>query len=126
MSFETEIDELAGLAATKSALLNHAPLKLSAGGLQAGAYVGVAIILIMTLGATAPESLRPLIMGSTFGLALILVVIGGAELFTGHNLYSSVAVAQKRISLLSALKLNSWIFICNLLGALLLVTIYWH
>jgi len=125
MSYENEISKISDLAVTKSVALKNQPLKLGVGGLQAGAYVGVAIILIMTLGAVAPAAVRPLIMGSTFGLALILVVIGGADLFTGHNLYSSVAVATRKLSLYNATKLNLWVFTTNLVGAAILVVIYW-
>jgi len=125
MSYQNEIESLSDLATAMFATPGNAPFNLTVGGLQAGAYAGVAIILIMTLGATAPAGIRALIMGSAFGLALILVVIGGAALFTGHNLYSSVAVAGKKLSLLNAIKLNTWVFVSNLVGALLLVVIYW-
>jgi len=125
MSYNQDLSDISALAASKSAYLGSAPLKLTIGGLQAGAYVGIAIILIMTLGATAPESSRQLIMGATFGLALILVVLAGADLFTGHNLYSSIGVSTGSVSLAQAIQLNCWVFAANFIGALILVLIYW-
>ena len=47
---------------------------------MAGAYVGLAIILIFTLGNMVDPSIRPLVMGATFGIALVLVIIAGSEL----------------------------------------------
>ena len=125
MSYDSEISELVESGQKISQGLEICPVKTSIGGLQAGAYVGIAIILIMTLGASVPESVRPLIMGATFGLALILVVIGGAYLFTGCNMYTAVAVASDRMTVGKAIKVNVWIFFANLGGALILVIIYW-
>lgn len=125
MGYEQEIADLTELGVAKSLAFQQAPAKSAIGGLQAGAYVGIAIILIMTLGAVAPVSLKPLIMGGAFGLALILVVIAGAELFTGYNLYTAVAVANKRLPWHRAITTNIWVFLANLLGAFLLVAIYW-
>ncbi|MBW6087412.1 nitrite transporter NirC [Escherichia coli] len=52
-----------------------------------GAYVGLGIILIFTLGNLLDPSVRPLVMGATFGIALTLVIIAGSELFTGHTMF---------------------------------------
>jgi len=125
MSYEQEISEIAKLAKAKSDACMNLNLSAIVGGIQAGAYVGVAIILIMTLGAVAPDSVRPLIMGGTFGLALILVVIGGAELFTGYNMYTAVALQRKQLKWRNALFTNGLGFFANLLGAAILVAIYW-
>lgn len=54
---------------------------------MAGAYVGLGIILIFTLGNLLDPSVRPLVMGATFGIALTLVIIAGSELFTGHTMF---------------------------------------
>lgn len=124
MSYETEVDELSTLGTRKVRAFQSDRRKLIVGGMQAGAYVGIAIILIMTLGAQAPESVRALIMGGAFGLALILVVIGGAELFTGYNLYTAVAVRQGKITLTDAVAVNAQVFAANLAGAALLVLVY--
>lgn len=78
MAYETEINELSALGTRKARAFRVDGRKPFIGGMQAGAYVGVAIIIIMTLGANAPESARALVMGGAFGLALVLVVIGGA------------------------------------------------
>lgn len=125
MSYEAEVAKLSALGKSKVGAFASAKSSSVIGGMQAGAYIGVAIILIMTLGASAPVDLRPLIMGSTFGLALILVVIGGAELFTGYNLYTAVAVADSQVTVRQAISSNAQVFLSNLLGAFVLVFVYW-
>lgn len=125
MSYESEIAAISDLGKTKTQALQTSKFKSAVGGMQAGAYVGIGIILIMTLGAAVPPEFRSLIMGSAFGLALILVAIGGAELFTGYNFYTAVAVAENKLSVPHAISANAHIFLFNLLGAFVLVFIYW-
>jgi len=125
MSYESEIIDMAELGASKATGCRSHQIKYFIGGMQAGAYVGIAIILIMTLGAAAPEGFKGLIMGGTFGLALILVVIAGAELFTGYNLYTAISVRQKTLSVAHAVEANTLIFFSNFIGSLLLVLVYW-
>ncbi len=43
--------------------------------------------VIFTLGNLLDPSVRPLVMGATFGIALTLVIIAGSELFTGHTMF---------------------------------------
>ena len=125
MSYETEIAAIATLGKIKSEAFHTTKSKSIVGGMQAGAYVGIAIILITTLGSDAPVEFRSLIMGVTFGLALILVVVAGAELFTGYNMYTAVAIANKELTLREGISTNLQVFFSNFLGALVLVTVYW-
>ena len=93
---------------------------------MAGAYVGLGIILIFTLGNLVTPELRPLLMGATFGIALTLVIIAGAELFTGHTLFLTLGVKTGRIGTGSALRaaLQSWGG--NLLGSILVAWLFWQ
>ena len=54
--------------------------------------MGLGIILIFTLGNLLDPSVRPLVMGATFGIALTLVIIAGSELFTGHTMFLTLGV----------------------------------
>ena len=65
----------------------------------AGAFIALGAIFATTVG-TAPEpalsfGVKKLLMGLVFSLGLILVVIGGAELFTGNNLIVMAWVSRK-------------------------------
>ena len=86
---------------------------------MAGAYVGLGIILIFTLGNLLDPALRPLVMGATFGIALTLVIIAGAELFTGHTMFLTLGVKTGRISLPAALRAGAQSWGGNLLAPFL-------
>ena len=72
---------------------------------MAGAYVGLGIILIFTLGNLVDPSIRPLVMGATFGIALTLVVIAGSELFTGHTMFLTFGVKTGKIAMADLLRI---------------------
>jgi formate transporter len=58
-------------------------------GILAGAFIGVGAIFCTTVLAGTgelPYGVARLLGGLVFTLGLILVVVGGAELFTGNNL----------------------------------------
>jgi len=74
------------LAKAKAASVRSLPryLLLSA---FAGAFVGVAVVLLISVSAplvAAGHPMAKLIQGAVFGVALTLVVFAGAELFTGN------------------------------------------
>ena len=67
-------------------------------------------------GSCWPIGVRPLVMGLSFCLGLILVVVGGAELFTGNNLIV-MAWAGGRVR--TTMLLRNWaiVYVGNLVGA---------
>ena len=69
-----------------------------------------------------PYSLTRLLMGLVFSLGLILVVVGGAELFTGNTLIT-MAFANKKITLGQLLR--NWVIVYsgNFAGSILTVLI---
>ncbi|KGI49705.1 Nitrite transporter NirC [Escherichia coli] len=83
--FTDTINKCAANAARIARLSANNPLGFWVSSAMAGAYVGLGIILIFTLGNLLDPSVRPLVMGATFGIALTLVIIAGSELFTGHH-----------------------------------------
>ncbi|MBT7614000.1 MAG: formate transporter FocA, partial [Rhodospirillaceae bacterium] len=68
------------------------------------------------LSGVAPFGVARMAGGLVFALGLILVVLGGAELFTGNNLMV-MAAASRRISLGALLRAWGIVFIGNLVGA---------
>ena len=92
-------------------------------GIAAGVYIGLgahAFLLATSVGETGFEMmLGKLIGASLFPAGLMLVVLCGAELFTGNNLLT-LALFQKKITAGSLLR--SWVvvFLANLLGSVLL------
>jgi len=79
--YQDTIDQFARTAATKAEAIRRNPVGFFVAAAMAGAYVGIGIILIFTIGQVIDPSLRPLVMGASFGIALTLVVFAGSELF---------------------------------------------
>ncbi len=91
---------------------------------MAGAYVGLGIILIFTLGNLVDPSIRPLVMGATFGIALTLVIIAGSELFTGHTMFLTFGVKTGKITMADLLRILPQTWAGNLLGSIAVALIY--
>ena len=87
-------------------------------GLLAGAFIGLGAMLfvIVKSDTTLSFAVSQLLGGFVFCLGLLLVVIAGAELFTGNNLLA-MAWADKKIT--SAEVLRNWLWVCaaNFVGA---------
>ena len=90
----------------------------------AGAFIAfaAAFFTLVTHNSTLDVGITRTLGGLAFCLGLILVVVAGAELFTGNNLLV-MAYIDKKISL-KQLALNwSLVFVGNLVGALGLVAL---
>lgn len=92
----------------------------------AGAFIAFGAIFstVATAGSTLPFGLSRLLSGLTFSLGLILVVVGGAELFTGNNLMI-MGWASRKISTSSVLRNWVIVYFGNMLGAFSIVLIIW-
>ena len=117
--FDETISKLSALGASKARLLENNPAGFFIGSAMAGIYVGFGILLIFSLGSLLDPSIRPLVMGASFGLALILVVFAGAELYTGHTMNMTISTLEGQTTLgqLGRVWLMSWVG--NLVGAML-------
>ena len=85
----------------------------------AGAFIALGAIFATTVaagGAELPYGVVRLLAGLAFTLGLILVVVAGAELFTGNNLIV-MAWASRRVA--TAALLGNWVvvWIGNFVGA---------
>ncbi len=91
-------------------------------GILAGAFValGGVFYTITTTNTGLGFGLTKLIGGGVFSLGLILVVVAGAELFTGNNLIS-VAAFTGTVSIKQVLRNWFWVYIANFVGAIVVV-----
>ena len=93
----------------------------------AGAFIalGAMFATIATAGAAGvlPFGVTRIIAGLVFCLGLILVVVGGAELFTGNNLIS-IAWAERRVSLAAVLRNWGIVYAGNLVGAVIALGVF--
>ncbi len=89
-------------------------------GLMAGAFIAMGAMVmtvVMTGAGEIPWGVARLLGGTVFSLGLILVVVGGAELFTGDSLMV-VAWASRRITTGSLLRAWSLVYVGNIAGAI--------
>lgn len=105
--------ETVGVTKARLPLLSMVMLGVMAGGfIGLGALFSVLILSDAGLGFAVGRVLG----GLAFSLGLILVVVAGAELFTGNNLLA-MAWAARKISTAELLK--NWVVVCaaNFVGA---------
>ena len=89
-------------------------------GMLAGAFIAFgALFMTVTLTGAGdlPFGMARLLAGLVFSLGLILVIVGGAELFTGDSLMV-LACASGRIGVAGLLRTWGWVYLGNILGAL--------
>lgn len=105
--------ETAGVA--KAALPLHRMATLA---ILAGAFIGfgAAFWCVAMAGADPGFGPQRVLGGAVFALGLILVVVGGAELFTGNALMVMAAV-DRRITLGSLMRNWGIVYLGNLIGA---------
>ena len=114
------VTDFGALAAEKTQFLARNPLGFWVAAMMAGVYVGMGILLIFSVGQTADPSVRSLVMGISFGIALTLVIFAGSELFTGHAMYMTIGRLTGRIG--TGDLARSWCitWLGNLVGSALL------
>jgi formate transporter len=87
----------------------------------AGAFIALGCIFFTvsqtSTGAAIPWGVGRVIGGLTFSLGLVLIIVGGAELFTGNNLII-MAWASRKLSTWRVLRNWGIVYVGNLLGAI--------
>jgi formate transporter len=89
-------------------------------GLLAGAFIAFGAVFMTTVLTGTddlPWGVARLLGGLVFSLGLILVIVGGAELFTGDTLMI-VAYASRRITTGAVLRAWALVYVGNIAGAL--------
>ena len=91
-------------------------------GILAGAFIALGAVFYTITTTNTGMGFGPtkVLGGFVFSLGLVLVVIAGAELFTGNNLIS-VAAFTGRISPHQVAKNWFWVYIANFVGSILVV-----
>jgi nitrite transporter len=93
-------EELAAQAASKAAQVRASLGRYIWLSALAGAFVGVAVVLLLSVSAplvAASSPMAKLVQGAVFGVALTLVVFAGAELFTGNAMVMLQGLVAKRV-----------------------------
>lgn len=110
----------------KASVTSGAPGRLITLSILAGAYIALGGILSLIIGygfpgiTTANPGLQKLLSGCVFPIGLILVVVLGAELFTGNNALLVPAFMKSRCSMWEMLKNWAIVYVGNFIGAIAL------
>ncbi len=117
-----EIIEVAGnLAIAKAKYSTRKILTLS---FMAGAYIAFGGLLSIIIGGGVPgiaeenPGIAKFLFGAAFPVGLMLVVLAGAELFTGNNAYFMPNVLSKKQKWTAPLRNWSLVYIGNFVGAI--------
>lgn len=122
--FSKTIQTFVEMAHVKAEISRNQPVAFLVSAAMAGAYVGIGIILIFSLGQAADPAWRSLVMGASFGIALTLVIFAGSELFTGHTMYMTLGVLSRSVDTKSLTRAWVMSWIGNFIGAALLAIIF--
>jgi len=125
--FKDTLTALGNAAAAKAGFVNKSKGRYLTASALAGFYVGLGIILIMTIGgilSSAGSPFTKIIMGASFGVALSLVIMAGSELFTGNNLIMTAGALDGRVSWADAIKVWIYSYIGNFAGSAIVGAIF--
>jgi nitrite transporter NirC len=123
--YQDTLDFFAASAAKKAQAISTNPLGFFLACMMAGAYIGLGILAIFSIGQGVEAAYRPLVMGLTFALALLLVVFAGAELFTGHTMVMAVGLLRGTVGIGGVAKSWAMTWFGNLVGAAGLAALFW-
>jgi formate/nitrite transporter len=97
-------------------------------GILAGAYIGFGALLATVVTFDMPSKFgigfTSFMAGTAFSVGLMLVVIAGAELFTGNNLMV-VSAFTKEITFSSMLRRWAFVYAANFAGSILLALLFY-
>jgi formate transporter len=100
-------------------------LSLAMLGVLAGAFIGLgALFSVIVMSDASPGAASRVLAGAAFSLGLLMVVVAGAELFTGNNL---LAMAWAQGTITTRDLLHNWVVVCaaNFIGAAGLALLVW-
>lgn len=118
------------IGANKASLSSGNYGKLTVLAMLAGIYISMGGVLSLIIGFGFPEitagnpSLQRILSGAMFPIGLILVVILGAELFTGNNALLIPSYFAKRHSFFAVVKNWTLVYIGNFLGAIMFTYLF--
>jgi nitrite transporter NirC len=120
------LDDAGGAAAGKAATLRSQPLRYLASSALAGVYVGIAVVLLISVSAPLAASgsaATKLVQAAVFGVALTLVVFAGAELFTGNAMTMLQGLRARTVRPVDVAAVWGASLVGNLLGSIALAAV---
>ena len=116
---DTAVSKVSQLHTSKSRYLTMTML--------AGVFVGFGIILIFTIGGLLGPADFPgtkIIMGVSFGIALSLVLMAGADLFTSNNMIMTIGTLTKKTTWTETIQVWTFSYVGNFAGSILIAALF--
>lgn len=117
------IEKLNNGALKKEGLFNSSKGKYIVSAMIAGFFIGIGMLIMSLSNMIFQDVSFPIVKfvnGIIFSLALSLVMVCGAELFTGNILFFSIGSIDKKVKVSSAIKVCVLSYIGNFLGAMVI------
>ncbi len=119
--FKSEMQKIADASVKKIEYMRKSPVGYLILSALAGIYLGFGITLIFSIGgpiaAAGGAAYLKLVMGTSFGIALSLVIFAGSELFTGNNMVFVISRLAKRVGIGPIITLFAMCFVGNFIGS---------
>lgn len=123
--FQDDFAAVSKAAVTKRDFLKNKPVAYFIASMLAGVFIAFGVMICFTMGNVFQgEAGQKLAMGTTFSVALSLVVIAGAELFTGNNFVMTAGALNKTVNWGSVIKLFVICYIGNWIGSVLAALLF--
>ncbi|HQW57831.1 MAG TPA: formate/nitrite transporter family protein [Gammaproteobacteria bacterium] len=126
--YQETLELVAESAKNKAKLCSSNLLAYLMHAAMAGIYLGFGVVLVFSLTTSFFQAESPglsLVMGTTFGIALSLVVIAGADLFTGNTMIMLIGALKGKTTWTDLSKIWFWSYCGNFLGAIIFALIAW-
>ena len=122
MLYTEAVDAVAAVSLKKATAMKHSLTGFLTLSALAGCYFGFGVVLAFICAAPVAainHGIGNIVAGATFGIALSLVIIGGAELFTGYNLLIFKGTLRGTVTLGDAMLGWFWTYLGNLGGSMI-------
>ena len=117
---EQPLEHVLELAKKKQKIFRSSRMRFVTRSALASMFIGFGVIVAFKTGSFFYNTGSPLtypMAAITFGAAIILIVYGGGDLFTGNTFYFTYAAINKQIRWKEALRIWTYSYIGNILGA---------
>ncbi len=127
--FADEFTAMANGARNKADLMSGNATGYFISSVMAGAFIGFGVMLAFHVsGALSGSAFAPfakILPGISFAVALSLVIMAGAELFTGNTMVMTAGVMRGTTTTAELVKLWAVCYIGNWLGSIFIALLYW-
>ena len=117
------------MAEKKVHMMKHTPFNYFLQTIFGGLFIGFGIMLMVTIGGLldpAGVASMKITQGLAFSVALSMVMLAGANLFTGDNLVLTVGTLSKKTSPFEMISIWVTCYFGNLVGAILGAVLFYN